>query len=81
MEKQLQVLSVEEQEEKEKKQAVMDMMSGKEGLEVFTRELEKRGIKLPHRDVWKHATREGIATAAHATFSLLGGVPGMVLWS
>lgn len=70
-----------EQDDEERKRAVMDYMSGAEGLEVFCREIRELGVTLPEREIWKHATRSQIETAVHATFSLLGGVPGFALWA
>lgn len=69
------------EEEEEEIRAVMGYMTGEEGLEVFTRELREKGIKLPESSMWKYAKRRDIEAAVHATFSLLGGVPGMVLWA
>ena len=74
-------LTQEEREAEEQKQAVMAYMSGKEGLEVFTRELKAKGVELPESSVWAYANKRQIEAAVHATFSLLGGVPGMALWA
>lgn len=70
-----------DEEEQKRKDAVMAVMSGKEGLEVFCRELRAKGIELPANDVWKYASRKDIEAGVHATFSMLGGVPGMALWA
>jgi len=65
----------------EEAQAKLDMMSGKEGLEIFCSELRELGVNLPAREVWKYAKRKDIEASIHATFSLLGGIPGMALWA
>ena len=68
-------------EDIERKKDVMTYMTGAEGLEVFTAELREKGIKLPVNDVWKYAERKHIEASVHATFSMLGGVPGLALWA
>lgn len=70
-----------DEDAEEIKRQVMAYMSGEEGLEVFCRELREKGIELPKRSVWEHAERKNIEAAVHATFSMLGGVPGMALWA
>jgi hypothetical protein len=70
-----------EQEQQEKNDAVAAYMTGKEGLEIFCAELREKGVELPARNIWKYAERKHIESAVHATFSMLGGVPGMALWA
>lgn len=67
--------------EDEENDAKYQMMSGKAGLEVFCAELRELGVELPPREVWKYAKRKDIEASVHATFSMLGGVPGMALWA
>jgi hypothetical protein len=78
MSNQLQVLT---QEEQEAKDAVMKYITGEDGLSVFTERLREQGITLPKAEIWRYANRKQVETAVHATFSMLGGVPGMALWA
>jgi hypothetical protein len=56
-------------------------MSGEGDLAVFTKRLKEKGITRPKDNVWKHAKRQNIEAAVHATFSMLGSVRAMARWA
>jgi hypothetical protein len=69
------------QEQLERLQSEDDFLRGTAALAIVSDAVKKAGIELPSDYIFKARDRNVIEKAAHATFHLLGGVPGMLLWA
>lgn len=68
-------------EQLERLQSEDEFLRGSTALAIVNDALDKAKITVPSDYVFKARDRNVIEKAAHATFHLLGGVPGMLLWA